>query len=278
MDNNLKKKNKFIDNLNIQFNKQPFYDIEDKTNNINDILKETYNSKSKSRIELKNNFDPYNYEVNYFNKIRKDTKGNEFVYFTPYDQGPGRGFGNLNVNNDIRNSEPSRSTTSDFKLSKESKILDRFEFIDNRYMNPNNLVFPFPRSGDTTRKVEDSKIRFDSNQNIIDYNFSLPNIKPNQPFNIEPNQPFNIESNQPFNIESNQAFNIKPNEQLIKDQENSNEIQRERQKEYLRKLNLIDSVINKLKIEYGSQLTREIIEKKLDEMGLRKNTPEFDYN
>ena len=75
MDNNFKKKNKFIENLEIKFNKQPYYDIENMTTDINDILKETYNSKNKSRIELKEDLDPYNYEISYSNRAKKDVKG-----------------------------------------------------------------------------------------------------------------------------------------------------------------------------------------------------------
>jgi hypothetical protein len=186
MDNNFKKKNKFIENLEIKINKQPYYDIDNMTTDINDILKETYNSKNKSRLELKDNLDPYNYEIGYFNRIKKDTKGQEFIYYSPYDQGPGRGFGNLNVNNNIRKSESSRNTTEDFRLFRESEIIDRFDYIDNRFMKSKNLVFPYPRSGDTTRKAPTAPRSQNLSNGINNYNFNPP-INLLQSNLVEPN-------------------------------------------------------------------------------------------
>jgi hypothetical protein len=54
------KKSKFYENVNNEYNKQPFYEInsEDK---ITDIIKENYNSKIKTNIELDNILDPFNY-------------------------------------------------------------------------------------------------------------------------------------------------------------------------------------------------------------------------
>jgi hypothetical protein len=178
MNNNFKKKNKFIENLDIQFNKQPFYDIHNMTTDLNDTIKDNFNIKSKSKLELKDNLNPFDYELPYYDPLRKDTKGNEFIYYSPYDQGPGRGFGDLDANNKIRYSEPSRNSdeygTEIFKLVREGDMVDRFEYIDNRYSDPHNLVFPFSRSGDTTRKIPDTAYDNNFGNSINEYNFNKP--------------------------------------------------------------------------------------------------------
>ena len=256
MDNNFKKKTKFIENSffldkcdnNI---KQPFY--------VNDLIKNNYNVKNKTSLELKNTLDPYDYDLPYCNKIKGEE---EFVYYSPYDQGPGRGFGNLNVNNKIRKSESSRDSTVDFKLYRESEIIDRFEFIDDRYTNPNNLVLPFPRSGETTRKNEhDDQSLFSNNINKYNFNSNHPddfqNITNHQvDYNIQ-----NNESYQDYNIQNNESYQADYNFQnnLIANIENQNKSEQQKQINYKKKLIYIESVINKLKIQYENNLTKEII-------------------
>lgn len=206
MDNNLKKKNKFINNVNNEYNKQPHYyvPINDNRHNPN------YNNKSKISVELNQNFDPYNYELNYTNTT--NTNNTAFTYFSPYNQGPGRGFGNLNINNDIRNSAQSRQHTNEFRVNRESESINRFEYIDNRYSNPNNFVLPFPRSGETTRKFSEMSY------NINDYNFSKPNqVKI---------------TNLDFG-EINYDFNQLPNNNLVNDAKQVGIRQKNRQKEKL---------------------------------------------
>ena len=96
----MNKKNKFVENNNNQLNKQPHYDQINNDNCIQNMVKDNYNSKNKTFMELNRNLDPYNYNLSYTNKIKKDIKGEEeFIYYSPYNQGPGRGFGNLNINN-----------------------------------------------------------------------------------------------------------------------------------------------------------------------------------
>jgi hypothetical protein len=145
------KRNKFIDTSITELNRQPHYNV---THNIDALDDASFTNKNKTRLQLKETLDPYDYELNYFNRQVKDVKGeNEYIYYSAYDQGPGRGFGNLNTSNQIRLGQSSRETTEDFRIYRESEIINRFEFIDNRYVNPNNLVFPLPRSGENTRKV-----------------------------------------------------------------------------------------------------------------------------
>ena len=145
------KRNKFIDTSVTDLNRQPHYTIKHNIDALNDA---SFTNKNKTRLQLKETLDPYDYELNYFNRQVKDTKGeNEYIYYSAYDQGPGRGFGNLNTSNEIRLGQSTRETTEDFRIYRESEMGNRFEFIDNRFVNPNNIVFPMPRSGENTRKV-----------------------------------------------------------------------------------------------------------------------------
>ena len=249
----MNKKNKFIENNCDKLNKQPHYDQINNDNCIHNMMRDNYNSKNKSRFELVDNLDPYNYNLSYENKIKKDLKGEEsFIYYSPYNQGPGRGFGNLNINNMIRKSESSRNDTEDFKLFRESEIIDRFDFLDNRFSNPNNLVFPFPRSGENTRKAAEKLV--ENSQNINNYHFNKPNkIKISNDYNI---------------INQNNL----PNQQLIDSINNTNNQQKQRQKMYKEQAFELQNKINQLKVKYGPNLTRQIIIKELN----LKNDPKVD--
>ena len=235
----MNKKNKFYENNNNELNKQHHYDY--KLTNNNNCVQTTI--KNKSSFELTDHLDPYDYNISYENKIKKDLKGEEsFVYYSPYNQGPGRGFGNLNITNMIRKSQSSRNDTEDFKLYKESEIIDRFDYLDNRFSNPNNLVFPFPRSGQNTRKNSEKLV--EKSENINEYHFNKPNkIKISNDFNINTNEPIKQLADS-INYENNQ--------------------QRTRQKIYKEKVNELQNKIDQLKIKYGSTLTREIIIKELN--------------
>ena len=154
------KKNKFVDTNYYDFNKQPFYEVNKNGNSQINLIKDNYNCKEKIQITLKDNLDPYNYNLNYYDSIKRIfTEENNYLQLL--NQEPGRGFGNLNINNEIRIGDEGRIDTQDFKNYRESEINDRFDFIDNRFINPQNLVLPFPRSGIHTRKV----INFNSNDN-----------------------------------------------------------------------------------------------------------------
>ena len=256
----MNKKNKFIENNNNQLNKQPHYDQINNNNCIQNIMKDNYNSKNKSILELSDNLNPYNYDLNYTNKIKKDHKGDEtIIYYSPYNQGPGRGFGNLNVNNMIRKSESSRNDTEDFKLLRESELIDRFQFIDNRFNNPNNLVFPFPRSGQNTRKLSEKTI--EHSQNINNYHFNKPNKT----------KIINDLNTDFINPRNHNNLN-KPNKQLIDSINYNNDQQRQKQQLYKNKIVDLQNKINQLKIKYGFNLTRQIIMKELN----LKNDPKVD--
>jgi hypothetical protein len=251
----MNKKNKFIENNNNKLNKQPYYEQINNNNCIHNIIKDNYNSKTKSALELTDNLDPYNYNLSYENKIKKDLKGEDsFIYYSPYNQGPGRGFGNLQINNIIRKSESSRYDNEDFKLFRESEIHNRFDFLDNRFSNPTNLVFPFPRSGENTRKAANTLL--ENSQNINEYNFNKPN---------------KIKIANEYNTNISNEYN-QPNKQIIDSINYTNNQQKIRQEKYKEKQIELQNKINQLKVKYGSKLTRQIIVKELN----LKNDPNVD--
>jgi hypothetical protein len=85
------------------------------------------------------------------------------------DIGAGRGFGNLKISNDIRNGEDSRSQNNKFKKIKEAEVIDRFEFLDKDLQNPRNLILPFPRGGEITRKKPLNKKELDDKKFSFKY-------------------------------------------------------------------------------------------------------------
>ena len=92
---------------------------------------------------------------------------NMLIRIDGVDTGAGRGFGNLNVSNNIRTGQDSRLHNNKFKKIKEAEVIDRFEFIEKDIQNPNNLILPFPRGGEITRKkplikkeLDDKKFNF----------------------------------------------------------------------------------------------------------------------
>ena len=80
----------------------------------------------------------------------------------------GRGFGNLNISNEIRNGDSSRSQTENFKRHQESvQIFDyQFQYLDKDFQDPNHIVMPIPRGGNTTREKTQLFINHNSIDNI----------------------------------------------------------------------------------------------------------------
>ena len=59
--------------------------------------------------------------------------------------GPGKGFGNSIVSNEIRTGLSSRDDIEKFNQTIESKIDGPRDILFKNYQNPNNLILPFPR-------------------------------------------------------------------------------------------------------------------------------------
>jgi hypothetical protein len=156
---NFLKKERFYDTTNKDF----FYDTPgfwqynnkaDFIDNESDLKKPCILTKQKTKMELNNILHPNNYEIPVSNvlKSKKDNK----MYLHAYDTSPGRGFGNLNVSNTIRLGDNTRLETRNNKVNKEGTIIERWDFIDNRFQNPNHVVMPMIRGGESTRKSEET--------------------------------------------------------------------------------------------------------------------------
>lgn len=157
--NNFLKKERFQDTKNKDFIRDTpgFWQYTNKSDSIDnesDLKKPCILNKQKIKMEMTNILHPNNYEIPVSNviKSKKDNK----MYFHAYDTGPGRGFGNLNVSNTIRLGNNTRLETKNNKVTKEGEIIERWDFIDNRYQNPNNVVMPMIRGGESTRKSEEN--------------------------------------------------------------------------------------------------------------------------
>jgi len=77
-----------------------------------------------------------------FNKNDKDN-----FYYNIGAIGPGRGFGNLDVSNNIHFGNASRDG-----IKENNQLLDhKFQFLDRDYQNPKHIVMSIPRGGCSTR-------------------------------------------------------------------------------------------------------------------------------
>lgn len=65
----------------------------------------------------------------------------------------GRGFGNLNIANELRG-DSSRSDTKEYREYRESQEIasHKFSFLDRNFQDPSHIVMPIPRGGESTRK------------------------------------------------------------------------------------------------------------------------------
>lgn len=115
-------------------------------------------------------------------QINSRDKNNQSIdnigyYYNNKNISAGRGFGNLNISNEIRNGNASRSDREDFKEYIENKqFFDfRFNYLDKNFQNPDNLVLPFPRGGNSTRRLnkcnKSSKIRDEEINNKIHFEY-----------------------------------------------------------------------------------------------------------
>jgi hypothetical protein len=111
-----------------------------------------------------------------FNKY-KDTKELDRVdfYYTNSSVGPGHGFGNLNISNDMHYGNSSRTDTKEFKEIRESnQLFDyQFQYLDRNFQDPDHIVMPFPRGGNTTREKTQLFVNINSDPNVekIDFNY-----------------------------------------------------------------------------------------------------------
>ena len=139
--------------------------IDNETN----LLTPGIQTKDKVQVVLKNEFNPSNYDLNYEDGLRKFQTQKTGFYYNNRDVGPGRGFGNLNISNDIRNGGASRNTTKEYREIKEGQqMFDfQFQFLDKNVQDPNHIVMTIPRGGVQTRKQNQLSVNTMRNINSI---------------------------------------------------------------------------------------------------------------
>ena len=136
-----------------------------------------FNIDQKNKLNYKNKFntnnDPTEYSPGHY-KIEKDKlesigiennlqfnkyRDNKVLdrvdfYYTNSIVGPGHGFGNLEISNNIRNGNSSRVDNKEFKeLRESSQLFDyQFQYLDRNFQDPDHIVMSIPRGGNTTRE------------------------------------------------------------------------------------------------------------------------------
>ena len=113
------------------------------------------NKREKIQMKLNDEFQPNDYNIRYKNSLpTEQCNPSHDFYYTNKDVGAGRGFGNLEVSNDIRYGDASRHDTKEFKEVREGKqFFDyQFQYLDRNFQDPNHIVMPIPRGGESTRK------------------------------------------------------------------------------------------------------------------------------
>lgn len=111
--------------------------------------------REKIQMKLNDEFDPNDYNLRYKNNLKTEKcNPREGFYYTNKDVGAGRGFGNLEISNDMRYGDASRHDTKEFKEVREGQqFFDyQFQYLDRNFQDPNHIVMPIPRGGESTRK------------------------------------------------------------------------------------------------------------------------------
>ena len=156
---NTNTKNKFVTNTNPTESSHGYWILPDKKQNLVDneniLLIPGITKREKIQMKLNDNFNPNDYNVQYKNSLKTEQcNPRDDFYYTNKDVGAGRGFGNLEISNDIRNGDASRDDTKEFKEVKEGQqFFDyQFQYLDRNFQDPNHIVMQTPRGGETTRK------------------------------------------------------------------------------------------------------------------------------
>ena len=154
--NKFNKKEKYINSNNKNYSiETPGYWQYDQKSSV--IDNETFlrlpqlNNNQKTKLELKQNLDPENYQLPVSNSGKKESLNN--FYYPGFDPNLNRKrFMNPEISNTIRLGDFTRVDTRTTKKEKESTLIDRWDFIDNRYQRLDHVVLPLPRGGEDTRK------------------------------------------------------------------------------------------------------------------------------
>jgi hypothetical protein len=106
-------------------------------------------------------------------KISEINIRKQFTNYHGHHTGPGKGFGNLSISNNIRQGSSTRLDNTEIKIKKETQINERFDLIDKNFQNPHNLILPFARGGEITRKsLKEESQEEDTSDQINKYRFN----------------------------------------------------------------------------------------------------------
>jgi len=116
------------------------------------LLLPKIHSKKKTTMELKDKMHPNDFDISIKSENIQNRKQINSYYGNNF--GPGRGFGNVDLNNQFRDGESTRLSNETFHKNQESYINERSDILTKNYQNPDNIILPFPRGGEITRKSE----------------------------------------------------------------------------------------------------------------------------
>ena len=106
-------------------------------------------------------------------KISEINIRKQFTNYHGHHTGPGKGFGNLSISNNIRQGSSTRLDNTEIKIKKETQINERFDLIDKNFQNPHNLILPFARGGEITRKsLKEESSEENTSDQINKYRFN----------------------------------------------------------------------------------------------------------
>jgi len=159
------KKKKYIDQSsgNLNGTLPGIWNFSDYNHNIDDEtkLRSKASHVNKTNVYSTNHFHPNNYNVGL--KAQSGKKNLQINRLPGTNYGPGRGFGNIDILNDLRTGNCTRLDTNQWKKEKEQVVNDRFEYLTRNVQNPNNIVLPFPRGGEMTRKLSTTDKKYEDN-------------------------------------------------------------------------------------------------------------------
>ena len=176
-------KNKFITKDNPTEWTHGYWILPDTKQNVIDketnLITPGISKREKIQMKLNDDFNPNDYNVQYKNSLLTENCNiRDDFYYTNKDIGAGRGFGNLEISNFIRNSATSRNDTKEFKEIKEGQqVFDyQFQYLDRNFQDPNHIVMSIPRGGETTRKQNQLYVNT-MRENTSDFDVRTKTIK-----------------------------------------------------------------------------------------------------
>lgn len=148
-------------------------------NDESQLLQSTVNRRDKTQMVLKKCFNPSDYNIPYTDNYQsfdaKEISVIDKIGTTAPNLGPGRGFGNLLISNEIRYGDASRNNTKQLREHQEGlQTFDyKFQYLDKNFQDPKHIVMSMPRGGIQTRKQNSDYNTFTKklDMSIIDFKY-----------------------------------------------------------------------------------------------------------